>query len=222
MMSMKDILEKIKDSTQPIIVVLSSKQQAEDVVTYIQEKLMVGSEDLIRFNPDDGVKILRIRMSSFGIKPHSSRFRVLVVDNAENLNTEQANTLLKTLEEPPEYGRIVLLSKSLSRIIPTIKSRCQKVIIANSKVSGDKGLLEYLENENFNQFVKIIKNIESEEIPAILDCTIAELKASGLGDKKLELYKKLSEALVLSVSTNSNRKLVLEEAFIWWKNFKQV
>jgi len=219
---MKDILEKIKDSTQPIIVVLSSKQQAEDVVAFVQEKLKVGSEDLIRFNPDDGVKILRSRMSSFGIKPHSSKFRVLVVDNAENLNTEQANTLLKTLEEPPEYGRIVLLSKSLSRIIPTIKSRCQKVIVANSIISGDKGLLEYFENGNFNQFAKIIKNIESEEIPAILDCTIAELKASGLGDKKLGLYKKLSEALVLSVSTNSNKRLVLEEAFIWWKNFKQV
>jgi DNA polymerase-3 subunit delta' len=53
--------------------------------------------------------------------------RVAVIDDADRMNTESANALLKTLEEPPDYALLILLAADLGRILPTIHSRCQTV-----------------------------------------------------------------------------------------------
>jgi DNA polymerase-3 subunit delta' len=49
------------------------------------------------------------------------------VDDADNMNVEGANCLLKTLEEPPVGSVLVLIATSLSKQLPTIRSRCQIV-----------------------------------------------------------------------------------------------
>ncbi len=51
--------------------------------------------------------------------------RVVVVYPAERLNTESANTLLKTLEEPPPHLRFVLATEQAAAVLPTVRSRCQ-------------------------------------------------------------------------------------------------
>ncbi len=53
--------------------------------------------------------------------------KVFVVDEAELLNPTGQNLLLKTLEEPPEGTVIVLVTASEDRLLPTIRSRCQRV-----------------------------------------------------------------------------------------------
>ena len=53
------------------------------------------------------------------------RSRVVIVDGGEYLNPAAANALLKTLEEPPEDTFLILIAKSLSGILPTIRSRVQ-------------------------------------------------------------------------------------------------
>jgi DNA polymerase-3 subunit delta' len=52
-------------------------------------------------------------------------WRVLVVDEAEAMNRNAANALLKVLEEPPERCLILLVSHSPGRLLPTIRSRCR-------------------------------------------------------------------------------------------------
>jgi DNA polymerase-3 subunit delta' len=59
------------------------------------------------------------------LRPMLARRRVAVIDDADRMNTESANALLKTLEEPPDYALIILLAADLGRILPTIRSRCQ-------------------------------------------------------------------------------------------------
>jgi DNA polymerase-3 subunit delta' len=61
------------------------------------------------------------------LRPMMSSRRVAVIDDADRMNTESANALLKTLEEPPSYALIILLVADLGRILPTIRSRCQTV-----------------------------------------------------------------------------------------------
>lgn len=60
---------------------------------------------------------------------HMSRsyqgYRVAFINPAESLNVNAANSLLKSLEEPSNNSVIILLTSKLSRILPTIKSRCQ-------------------------------------------------------------------------------------------------
>ena len=60
-------------------------------------------------------------------KPYSGRRKVAIIDDADYLNKEGANCLLKTLEEPPPKSLLILLGTSEQRQLPTIRSRCQIV-----------------------------------------------------------------------------------------------
>lgn len=53
--------------------------------------------------------------------------KVFIIDGADRLETDGQNVLLKTLEEPPPGTIIILVTKSLDRLLPTIRSRCQSV-----------------------------------------------------------------------------------------------
>jgi DNA polymerase-3 subunit delta' len=59
--------------------------------------------------------------------PFESARRVFVIEAAETMNDQAANRLLKTLEEPPAFAHLVLLSDRLADVLPTIVSRCQLV-----------------------------------------------------------------------------------------------
>lgn len=62
--------------------------------------------------------------------PFEARRRVFVLEGADSLNDRNravANRLLKTLEEPPAYAHLILLSERPAEILPTIRSRCQAV-----------------------------------------------------------------------------------------------
>jgi DNA polymerase III delta' subunit len=58
-------------------------------------------------------------------KPMIGRKRVFVINEAERLNDEAGNCLLKVLEEPPGWSHFILVTENPSRILPTIRSRCQ-------------------------------------------------------------------------------------------------
>ena len=61
------------------------------------------------------------------MKPYSNRRKIAIIDDADTIGDEGANSLLKTLEEPPPGAVIILISTSLQRQLPTIRSRCQVV-----------------------------------------------------------------------------------------------
>ncbi|MBO6108578.1 MAG: DNA polymerase III subunit delta' [Eubacterium sp.] len=58
------------------------------------------------------------------IRPYSSPYKIYIVQDAEKMREESQNALLKTLEEPPEYVVILLLTSNISELLPTIRSRC--------------------------------------------------------------------------------------------------
>jgi DNA polymerase-3 subunit delta' len=61
------------------------------------------------------------------LKPLTGRRKIAVVDDADHLNQEGANCLLKTLEEPPPRATVILIGTSVQRQLPTIRSRCQVI-----------------------------------------------------------------------------------------------
>lgn len=63
------------------------------------------------------------------LSTHRAGFRVLLIHPAETLNVNAANSLLKTLEEPPPRTVILLVSDQIGRLLATIKSRCQRVMV---------------------------------------------------------------------------------------------
>jgi len=63
----------------------------------------------------------------FAKSPSQARYRVAIVDTADDLNVNSANALLKILEEPPERGVVFLVTHAPGRLLPTIRSRCRRL-----------------------------------------------------------------------------------------------
>jgi len=86
--------------------------------------------DFLSIRPEGkNIKIDQIRdlNRKLGFAPVSGRYRVIVLDKAETMTTEAANSLLKTLEEPPPGNILVLKVTEPLDLLPTIVSRCQRV-----------------------------------------------------------------------------------------------
>ncbi len=76
-----------------------------------------------------GIKIEDIRnmQNKIAEKPINSEYKVYIIDDAELMRDDAQNCLLKTLEEPPEYVVIILITANENKILNTIKSRCIKL-----------------------------------------------------------------------------------------------
>lgn len=58
---------------------------------------------------------------------HEGEYRIVIIENADEMNAATANAFLKTLEEPPANTVIIMITESLQQLLPTIISRCQPV-----------------------------------------------------------------------------------------------
>ena len=56
-------------------------------------------------------------------------YRIVILDSAENLNGSSANALLKMIEEPPNKSLFLIVSHRPNQILPTIRSRCRKLLL---------------------------------------------------------------------------------------------
>lgn len=102
-----------------------------DIIRVTHEKPGTISVDDIRLQLNHDV----------AIKPYSSKRKVYIVNEAEKMTPQAQNALLKTLEEPPEYAVILLLTTNVNSLLPTILSRC---IVLNMKPVSDTLLKRYL------------------------------------------------------------------------------
>lgn len=88
---------------------------------------------------DIPVDLARKAPEFFSKAPASAPYRVAVVDAADDMNSNAANALLKTLEEPPERGVLFLVSHSPGQLLPTLRSRCRRLVFrpwAEAEVAG--------------------------------------------------------------------------------------
>lgn len=156
-----------------------------------------------------GVNDLREQLiTDIQIKPYSSKYKIYIIDEAEKMTVQAQNALLKTIEEPPEYGVILLLTINADGFLPTILSRCAilnlraidnmqikkylmekyeipdyKANICVSFAQGNIGkAIKLASSERFDeikeQVVKLLKNISNMEHSALLDYV-----------KEMEIYK---------------------------------
>ncbi len=84
--------------------------------------------DVFTIAPDgDQIKIAQIReMQDYLVyRPLIGRYKIYTIEQADRMNASAANSLLKTLEEPPDHSLIILTSARPRHLLPTIRSRCQ-------------------------------------------------------------------------------------------------
>lgn len=80
-------------------------------------------------------------INDVAIKPYCSPYKIYIVADAEMMTVQAQNALLKTIEEPPEYAVIMLLTSNADSLLPTIQSRCVRLDL---KVVDDSLVKKYL------------------------------------------------------------------------------
>lgn len=123
--------------------------------------------------PIDEVRRLR---SFLGHRSADASWRVVIVDEANELNVNAANALLKSLEEPPERTIFLLVSSSPGRLLPTIRSRCR---VLN---------LHRLASEDLRRAAAQALQAAGKDIPGDADWPALERLADGSAGRLLGLW----------------------------------
>ena len=89
-----------------------------------------------------GVDDVRTQINNtVAIKPYQGPYKVYIIPEADIMTVQAQNALLKTIEEPPEYAVILLLTNNIGGLLPTIQSRCVRLDL---KVVDDGLVKKYL------------------------------------------------------------------------------
>lgn len=110
------------------------------------------------------IKIDQIRaLSAFAVSsPQVGRRKIAIIDRADQLNINSANALLKTLEEPSDDVVLILLQESGRPVLPTIRSRCQSLLIPSPQ---EEEAARWLSSE--------VMNLDEQERPTAEQCARA-------------------------------------------------
>ncbi len=121
-----------------------------------------------------GVDDIRTQLCNVvAIKPMTGPYRIFIVDEAEKMNEEAQNALLKTLEEPPSYAVILLLTNNANAMLQTIRSRS---VVLPMLPAPDDELTEWLmEKEKLPDYRARLAAAYSGGSPGrALDCARSE------------------------------------------------
>ena len=158
------------------------------------------------------------------LKPYSNKYKIYIVDEAEKMNQQAQNALLKTIEEPPAYAVIMLLTTNADSFLQTIRSRC---ITLNLKSVKNDVIKSYLMTEKkipdyqadvcaaFAQGVvgKAIKLASSDDFNELKESALSLIKR--LDD--IDLYE-MGEA----IKQISDYKLQVQDYFdlitVWYRD----
>lgn len=191
--------------------------------------------DFIRIiKPEDrkNISVDQIReefISKINSQPMSSQVICVLVEDSQLLSTGAQNSMLKTLEEPPEYVRIILTVDQKTNLLPTILSRSHIKQLAKDQLEyvKDHTLLNEIVEKDLTERFAIAKEIvdreRKEEIKdfkycfEFLDKLTLELRSylrdKNLSIKELKIIGDDLDAILeykAKISYNTNRQLALE------------
>lgn len=169
-----------------------------DIITVTHEKPNLISVDEVRDQ----------LINTIDIKPYKGKNKIYIIPDAELLNVQAQNAMLKTIEEPPAYAVILLLTTNLDKLLETVKSRCLKL---QTKPIRERDVLAYLTNVmgltkekayfclDFAQgnLGKAIKLAGNDEYAAIVDSVVGvlahidemDVETLGKAVKDIEQFK---------------------------------
>ena len=158
------------------------------------------------------------------IRPYSSRYKIYIIDEAEKMNVQAQNALLKTIEEPPAYAVVILLTTNADLFLPTILSRC---VTLSVRAVADEKIEKYLmSNYQIPDYqakvcVAFAQGNVGKAIQLASSENFNELKASAL-----QLLKRLKEIdlyeMTAAVRQIGEYKLEINDYFdlmmVWYRD----
>lgn len=201
-------LEKEGLLTQAFLVGNVLFDDIKEELLEVINKFIFKSEKNIYENPDlyiltkendninaDSIKEL---IKNLSITSQFNNKKVYIIDESEKLNDKIYNSLLKTLEEPPQGVYAILLTNNMDSVKPTIISRCQKIFISQSK--------EKINNDNSalaDAFIELIEKEKQKSIAKGLDIYSSIKDRNKFEDILYEILFKYKEALHNIIDENN-------------------
>lgn len=85
------------------------------------------------------------------LTPAESKYRVVIIDPIDDMNSNAANAILKVLEEPPKNTVLILVSHTIGKLLPTIRSRCRSLV------------LKSLDFDDFKKGLKLVLDVNPSD-----------------------------------------------------------
>lgn len=168
------------------------------------------------------IEDIRGLKSFMSLKPHSSQYKLAVIDDADTMTIEAANAMLKVLEEPPKQAVIILVTSQPKSLPTTILSRCETVVFPPAKEVETDEMAEALAElrkvarQSITERIKYAKKIYERD-------NYTELVNLWLRSLRLHLVSKPTSAPVLKnllrlsqtiSQPQYNHRIALETFFI--------
>ena len=180
-------------------------------------------------DPDDEPSRTRIRrqaileiIHSVQMTPYESSHRIIIFDGAESLSGVAANTLLKTLEEPPDNVIFLLLTDRENLVLPTILSRCRKLqlrLMPKREISNYLVEQHNIEPKLAEQLGRLSKGCLGWAINAIIDEDTLTSRTNLINTiyetSKAALQTRFDYASELADAYRNNRVEVKNVLFLW-------
>ena len=153
-------------------------------------------------------------------KSADGKWRVVLVDSVDEMNTSSANAILKILEEPPHKSIILLVSHNPAVLLPTIKSRCAKLHLAPLNENQVASLLRRYRADLNEDVIKKLASISGGSIGKAISYAdgnalemyedIYSLATSGKNFKTAEMLDFCDKSVADEESYNLFKELVLK------------
>ncbi len=157
-------------------------------------------------------------------RPVKLNYQLLIIQNAHNLTIASQNALLKLLEEPGLYTKIILITDQINKLLPTIHSRCQIFYPKNKKSSliitqEARDINTNLDANNIGQRLKAVELLHKDKNKTleILQQLIELNKIQLINQTNLEINHKKIRILmkaITDIQTNINLKLAVDQIAI--------
>jgi len=192
----------------------------------------VGDSTESRSRVEISIDQIREMQHAANLPPFEGRYKVFIIDGAECLSIEAANSLLKTLEEPAERVVFILLTTSESLLPATVVSRCQRLELrplGTREVEGALNSCLGIETEKARLLAGICRGRLGWAIMAAEDDTLLQQRSERL-DKLLEVVDasyngRFAYAAQLASQFGQNRRPVQEVLDLWldwWRDLLMV
>lgn len=142
----------------------------------------------------------------FSRSASGGHYRVALVDAADDMNINAANALLKTLEEPPKQGLLILVVNTPGRLLPTIRSRCRRLSLRSPSVESTTAWLtdrHGVSQDDAGRAAALANGAPGRAL-ALVEAGAAKLK--GDIDQALERLPSLDRAATARLAANAGKK----------------
>lgn len=187
--------------------------------------------DVIHIEKDTKItKVETIReniVREMDIKPYQSDYKIIIVKAADSMSIQGQNAILKTIEEPPSYGIIILVCENLASLLPTIKSRC--IVVRFNPIDKEQ-IRHYLQSKGINGIQQeVFEQLSNGSIGVINDILQDETYLE-IRKQSINYLSRLEKAQIMEIyeivkeitDDKENIERLLEFWLLWYRDIAVV